>query len=181
MPSEARFRARTNPDTARLLEQLVTERGHRLRRIAASVAGADHADDAVQAACLGFLRTFDPGKSYSGVEGAFRYLAQSTSNAAGKLNRTDQRRLRGLPPARRNELEEPLDRAVADTLDPCDILVRREELAAELAALAILPNDQQRVLIERAAGFTPEEIQARTGLSGRQYRKRIEKARRQIR
>lgn len=181
MPSEARSHARTNPDTAQLLERLVTERGHRLRRIAISVVGAEQADDAVQAACLGFLRTFDPDRSYSSEEDAFRYLARSTSNAAAKLNRTDQRRRRGLPPVRRtDDGPDPIEQATSETRNPCEDLILREELAEGLALLSSLPKDQQQVLIDRAAGYKPAEIQARSGLSSRQYRKRIEKARRRL-
>lgn len=156
----------------------MTERGHRLRRIAASIAG-DQADDAVQAACLGFLRAFEPGAAHGGYEGAYRYLARATANSASKLIRSDQRRRRGLPPvARLDEYDEPVERAIGDAPDPSDVVLRSEEIAVELALLASLPEDQQRVLIDRAAGYSPQEIQQRIGISSRQYRKRIEKANR---
>lgn len=158
----------------------MTERGHRLRRIAASIVG-DQADDAVQAACLGFLRTFEPGAAHGGYEGAYRYLATATANSASKLIRSDQRRRRGLPPAARiDDFDEPAERAAGDAPDPADIVLRSEEIAEQLALLASLPEDQQRVLIDRAAGYSPEEIQRRIGISSRQYRKRLEKARRRL-
>lgn len=84
------------------------------------------------------------------------------------------------PAALRDELDDPVERAASETGDPAELVLRREELAEHLTLLSELPGDQQRVLIERAAGFEPAEIQLRMGLSSRQYRKRIEKARQRL-
>jgi len=44
--------------------------------------------------------------------------------------------------------------------------------------MAELPEEWQAILIARAIGAKPAEIQAALGLSERQYRKRVEKANR---
>jgi len=151
-------------------------------RIATSIAGPDRGEDAVQTACLGFLRTFDPVAAYGGVDGAYRYLAAATAHAASKLVRGDQRRLRALPPEPPLEDElHALDRAVADGADPCDLLLSQEEAAELRRRLKELPEEWQAVLVARAAGFAAREIQAALGLTERQYRKRVEKANRQLR
>lgn len=128
---------------------------------------------------LSELPTFDPGAAYGGPEGAYRYLVRAIANAAGKLNRGDRRRRNGLPPAAVIEDEvHPLDRATDDEPGPLERVLRAEELAEGRAILAELPQDQRAVMVARAAGFAPNEIQSQLGLTSRQYRKRIEKANR---
>jgi RNA polymerase sigma factor (sigma-70 family) len=171
----------TDARTVALLEELLAEHDQRLWRIAASVAGADNADDAVQSACLGFLSSFDPDRMYGGPAGALRYLATATENAAAKIARGDRRRLRGLPPAAHNEDgRDPLDLAQSDS-DVEGVVLRREEAEEAKRLLEGLPADQRAVLLGRAAGLEPKELQEALGLSSRQYRKRIEKAHRSLR
>jgi RNA polymerase sigma factor (sigma-70 family) len=167
--------------TAALLEELLAVHGPRLWRIAASFAGADNADDAVQSACLGFLSSFDPDQMYGGLAGALRYLATATENAAAKIARGDRRRLRGLPPAAHIvDGRDPLELAQSDA-DVEGVVLRREEAEEAKRLLKGLPADQRAVLIGRAAGLEPEELQEALGLTPRQYRKRVEKANRTLR
>jgi len=171
----------TDPRTANLLEEFIAEHEHRLWRIAASIAGPDQADDAVQSACLGFLRAFNPDTAHGGAAGAFSYLARATANAAAKLVRTDARRRRGLPPAvRRDELDDPVERAASEGASPEDLVMRLEETRELEARLEALPEEWREVLLARAAGYSPAEIQAALGLTERQYRKRIERANRRL-
>lgn len=181
MPAEPQSTPPTiDSRTAALLEELLAEHDRRLWRIAASVAGPDNADDAVQSACLGFLGTFDPDHSYGGAGGAFRYLAAATSNAALKIARGDRRRERGLPPARRSEDgRDPLELAQSDS-DVEALVLRQEEITEARERLAELPADQRAVLVGRALGLGPEELQEALGLTPRQYRKRVEKANRAL-
>jgi len=115
------------------------------------------------------------------VEDAYCYLARSVANSARKVVRGSTRRHRGLPPARQLDGgDHPVDRAVAETGDPAELLLLAEELASDLTELAELPAEMREVLIARAADYSPAEIQAAMGLSSRQYRKRVQKARSRI-
>lgn len=172
---------RPNPETAYLLERLMTERGARLVRLAASITDRAQAEDAVQAACVGFLRAFDPATAYDDLDGAYRYLARAVANAASRINRTDRRRHDGLPPAPIFDDEpHPLELAQSERAEPLESVLRHEEFVESLERLAELPADQQAVLVERAMGYAPAEVETRLGLSSRQYRKRVEKARRRL-
>jgi hypothetical protein len=76
MPAEPQSRRQPQiPDVPNLLESVVKERDASLRRLAASVAGAALADDAVQLACLGFLQSFDSSQAFGGADGAYRTSA----------------------------------------------------------------------------------------------------------
>lgn len=181
MPAKAHTQVPANPKTGPLLERLIRERRPMLERIAARTVRQDQVEDAIQAACLGFLRTFDPDASTGGMEGAFRYLATSVDNSAAKIIRSEGRRLRGLPPAGlRDDRDDPVERAESLSPGPMDQVIARSEVTEQLASIAKLPQDQQKVLLDRAAGFTPTEVAERRGLTVRQYRKRIEKARRRL-
>ena len=169
----------SEPSVGAILEQLIRERGEQLRRVAGSIAGPAQAEDAVQNACLGFLRWYDPATSYDGLDGAFRYLATATANSAAKLLRGDRRRTAGLPPVSRADPDnDPLERVPSRGPEPLDAVIRHQDVAKARAALAELPTDWRTIVVARAAGFGPGEIQRSAGLTDRQYRKRIEKANR---
>lgn len=171
----------SEPSVGAILDHLIRERGEQLRRVASSIAGPAQAEDAVQSACLGFLRWYDPAMSYDGVDGAFRYLATATANSAAKLLRGDRRRMAGLPPmSRADEDNDPVERAPSRGPEPLDAVLRHQEVAEARAALAELPADWRIIVVARAAGFDPGEIQRAVGLTDRQYRKRIENANRRL-
>jgi RNA polymerase sigma factor (sigma-70 family) len=167
------------PSPAAILELLIRERGNQLRRLARRVAGPAHAEDAVQMACLGFLRSYDPATAYDGIEGAFRYLAAATTNSAAKLLRSERRRLAALPPADPvGDASDPVGSVPSRAPDPLQVALSDERLAEARGALAELPDDSKIIVVARAAGYEPREIQEFTGLTERQYRKRLEKANR---
>lgn len=179
MPAKAHTQVPANPKTGPLLERLIRERRPLLERIAARRVRPDQVEDAIQAACLGFLRAFDPDTATGGEAGALRYLKTSVDNSAAKIIRGETRRVRGLPPSRQViEGEDPVDRAIAETCDPVGLCEARSEVIGLLGQLRELPSDQRRALILRAAGYEPAEVEQELGLTPRQYRKRIEKARR---
>lgn len=87
MPAKARTEVPANPKTGPLMERLIRERHRVLERIAARTVRPDQVEDAIQAACLGFLRAFDPDVAMGGVDGALAYLARSVDNSAAKIVR----------------------------------------------------------------------------------------------
>jgi RNA polymerase sigma factor (sigma-70 family) len=183
MSTEPHSRRPVDPErsAAAILEFLVRERGNRLLRLARRVAGRDHAEDAVQMACLGFLRSYDLAASYDGIEGAFRYLAAATANSAAKLLRSDRRRLAALPPADPvDETGGPIGSVPSRTPDPLEMALSYERATKARAALADLPSECRVIVVARAAGYEPREIQQSMGLTERQYRKRVEKANRHL-
>lgn len=181
MPAEAPTQVPANPKTAPLLEELVRSRRSVLERIAARIVRPDQVEDAIQAACLGFLRAFDPDAATGDAEGAFRYLARAVENSAAKIVRGETRRRRGLPPAEPvREEDDPVQRVPDLSADPADRAIDDEELAVLLRRLGELPREQRQALALRAAGYKPAEIELKLGLTARQYRKRIEKGRRAL-
>lgn len=181
MPAEAPNQVPAHPKTGPLLERLVRERRPVLERIASRTVRPDQVDDALQAACLGFLRAFDPDSATGGTAGAFRYLAKAVENSAAKIVRGETRRRHGLPPVEPlREDDDPVQRVPDRSGDPALLAEDDEELASLLRQLRELPGEQRRALVLRAAGYEPAEIELELGLTARQYRKRIEKARRQL-
>lgn len=161
MPAKAHTQAPANPKTGPLLERLIRKKRPVLEAIAARKVRPDQVEDAIQAACLGFLRAFDPDAATGGEAGALRYLKTSVDNSAAKIIRGETRRVRGLPPSRQvTEGEDPVDRAVAETCDPVEFCESRSEIASYLGQLRELPSDQRRALILRAAGYEPAEARA---------------------
>lgn len=181
MPAKAHTQVPANPKSGPLLERLILERRPVLERIASRMVRPDQVDDAIQAACLGFLRAFDPTTAVGGEDGAFRYLARAVDNSAAKIIRGETRLRRGLPPAApASDEDDPVACATDLSADPVEFVLGQEELFSRLQRLAELPTDQRRALILRVAGYEPAEIEAALGLTSRQYRKRIEKAKRRL-
>jgi len=66
-----------------------------------------HAEDAVQLACLGFLRSYDPAAAYGGFDGAYCYLAERPPTRRGNssaLSAGESARCRQPPSATTNRI-----------------------------------------------------------------------------
>lgn len=155
-----------------LLDDLARTETARLRSVAGrSGLRGSARDDAVQQGFLAFLRSF-PGDPADRA-GAFSYLARSVQTAAWHILRADGRHERRVAAAR--SAYEP---AGGDLLEGA---LAAEGVGRARTLLAGLPPEERAVLFLGAAGFSPEEIGERLGLSKRQVRKRVTKANRRLR
>jgi RNA polymerase sigma factor (sigma-70 family) len=156
----------------RLLDDFARTETGRLRGVAGRAGlGGPARDDAVQQGFLAFPRSFpgDPDDRAC----AFSYLARSVQTAAWHILRADGRHERRVAAAR----------AAHEPAGP-DLLEGRlaaDEVEWARALLSQLPAEERAVLFLGAAGFSPEEIAERLGLSKRQVRKRVTKANRRLR
>ena len=62
-----------------------------------------------------------------------------------------------------------------DSLDPCELVLRGDEIAAQRSALAALPTEQHQALFLSALELSHREIAELTGWSPRQIRRYIQK------
>ena len=154
-----------DPDAGRaaLLDCLLHRYGANLRRQAAknSSCSAD-AEDALQDACVQFLR------SYSGpaeLSAALPWLLLAVKHSAWKLGARRRRceALVALSPTDAPVGERPALTALDERPGPAERAERSEHLAERRSALAQLKPDERTALLLFALGFSYREIMARQG------------------
>ena len=160
--------SRPDPETsrrrARILEQVLAEGRAALRRQAdRSAPQTADADDALQEACLQFLRYYDgaPG------EAALRWLMLCLKHRGWEIA---QRRLRreSFTALSATDADDPSARIVRPLSrepGPEERAERGEEVAAFFAALARLKPDERAALLLLGLGYSYAEICARRGWS----------------
>jgi RNA polymerase sigma factor (sigma-70 family) len=173
MPSQLRSERQQAAGT--LLEDLLRDEREQLIRLAAArLVDSTEAEDVVQSAAASFLLAFRPSENPNGRSGALAYLKTAVAHHAFKHNRTRQRRH-----GRHSEFEPISELLSGDGVEPLD--ERLVELDSQRRALAELSQRELRILALRAAGFSTDEILARTEESPRSLRKTIERANRKLR
>jgi len=158
-----------NPDElqrrrAQILEEVMRSHGGQLRRRARRFTGSDHdADDAIEDACIAFLRYFRPEPEVNAVG----WMMTTVKHAA--LAITDRNRLRrrhdAAPdgPERRDDWWES---SVRDPgASPEEQVEAREWVTTRADLLGELKPDERTALSLVAFGFTYLEIGARQGWS----------------
>ena len=146
-----------------LAELLSANRAALSRQATLNAARADDAEDAIQDACLGFMRAYDgpPG------EPALRYLMTCVKHSAWALaGCTPRRRECGFEDFVRTGDHAPCD--LAELLPdpdpaPLDLALERELLAERRERLAALKPDQRIALVMFALGCSYREIGERRG------------------
>ena len=146
----------------RILEQALTEGRAALRRQAdRSAPQTADADDALQEACLQFLRYYDgpPG------EAALRWLMLCLKHRGWEIA---QRRLRresfaALSATDADDPATPIVRLLGEEPGPQERVERSEEASAFFAALARLKPDERTALLLLGLGYSYAEICARRG------------------
>ncbi len=144
-----------------ILDGVLRAHGETLRRQAArNCSAAGDAEDALQDACIEFLR------SYSGEAGehALRYLMLAVKHAAWARSRRAGRGT-GVELSATDEHggEEACLLARCERPGPAERTARREETAAAFAALDRLKPDHRTALLLLAFGYSYREIAACRG------------------
>jgi RNA polymerase sigma factor (sigma-70 family) len=153
------------PDAARaaLLDRLLHHHGARLRRQAArnSSRSAD-AEDALQDACVQFLRSYNAPLELSA---ALPWLLLAVKHSAWKLGARRRRceALVALSPTDAPDGERPALIALDERPGPLERAERSEHLAERRSALAQLKADERTALLLFALGFSYREIAERQG------------------
>jgi RNA polymerase sigma factor (sigma-70 family) len=149
---------------AAVAERIACEERRRLLSLARSrAASPQDAEDAVQEALLGLVQTGPSDRAE-----AFSYAARSVVNRTHKQARRRQRR----PTTPLGEA------ALAAVPDDVHAQVERRET---IAGLRRVNPDWMRALYAVGLGLSHEEVRRATGLSERQVRRRITKARAKLR
>jgi RNA polymerase sigma factor (sigma-70 family) len=192
--------SRTEPNRQTKREGAGTGEGHVARELAATfvrqryprlaAVAARHGvpagarDDVVQTALVAFIQSY-PGER-GDVDGAYLYLCRAVQTAAWKHHRTNERR--GFDPMPQasglgGEGEvEPYGRALIDpnASDPAEIAIRREATAERAATVRELSEEERAVLTLGGLGYGLDEIASILGLTRRQVRKRVGRARNRL-
>ena len=149
-------------ERARILaDALARERGSLRRQALRSARCPEDAEDALQDACLEFLRHYDgpPG------ERAMRYLMVSVRRRARVLGASAYRRHHAacleVTTTDAPCCEEPRIAVLCDRPGPVERIERQEQLRRLVAALAELKPDQRTALLLLAVGLSYREIAAR--------------------
>jgi RNA polymerase sigma factor (sigma-70 family) len=153
------------PDAGRaaLLDRLLDRNGARLRRQAARNSSlAVDAEDALQDACLRFLRSYNGPADLSA---ALPWLLLAVKHSAWKLGARRRRceALVALSPTDSSDGEQPTLTALDERPGPAERAERSERLAERRSALAQLKPDERTALLLFALGFSYREIAARQG------------------
>jgi RNA polymerase sigma factor (sigma-70 family) len=154
MASQANEQSRRR---ARILERVLADGRAPLRRQAARHAGAPaDADDALQEACLQFLRYYDgdPG------EPALRWLMLCVKHRAWELGarRRDREALAEVAVTDACDPEAKLLQVLAAAPGPAERAERDEDATAFFAALARLKPDERTALLLLGLGCSYREI-----------------------
>lgn len=153
------------PDAARatLLDHLLQRHGARLRRQAARNSSLPvDAEDALQDACLRFLRSYNGPVDLSA---ALPWLLLAVKHSAWKLGARRRRceALVALSPTDSSDGEQPTLTALDERPGPAERAERSERLAERRSALAQLKPDERTALLLFALGYSYREIAARQG------------------
>lgn len=155
---------------------IVDEYAGMLHGIAINMVGLDRAEDVVQDAFLNaFLAMdrFDP----KGQNGLKNWLASIARNRALNVLRSD-RNSRVMQMDEEAFGEGTLPTAIASRPSLDGDPVERQEFKESVAALDALCDSHHDVLVLRWAGYSPEEISERLGLSDVSTKSRLNRARR---
>jgi len=146
-----------------LLDRLLHHHGVKLRRQAAkNSSNSVDADDALQDACVQFLRSYNAPLELSV---ALPWLLLAVKHSAWKLGARRRRceALVALSPTDAPDGERPALIALDERPGPLERAERSEHLAERRSALAQLKPDERTALLLFALGYSYREIAARQG------------------
>jgi RNA polymerase sigma factor (sigma-70 family) len=153
-----------NERRARLLERALVEGRKALRSQATRhTPQSVDADDALQEACLQFLRYYDgpPGET------ALRWLMLCVKHRGWEIGRRQRARdsFEVITTTDAHDPERPLLRLPCERPDPAEWAQRSERVCAFFAALTRLKPDQRTALLLLGLGYSYAEIGARQSWS----------------